>query len=167
MPLPRRREPLSILLVVGCVLAIVGCGSSSPPEKRAAVAQGLRFASCMRSHGVPHFPDPSSSGSFGGSGINPASPAFNAAQSACEHLLAGGSRSGQPSTAVRAQLLAFSKCMRAHDVSGFPDPTTTRPFRVSSLVDAGGLYLGIPISIEANSPAFKRAVKACHAPPGF
>jgi hypothetical protein len=57
--------------------------------------------------------------------------------------------------------------MRTHGVSGFPDPTTKRPFGVSNLVFAGGVYLGIPISINASSPVFRRAARACHSPPDF
>jgi hypothetical protein len=50
----------------------------------------------MRSHGVPKFPDPDFSG--GGirmtidknSGVDPNSPAFKAAQQACQSFLPGG-----------------------------------------------------------------------------
>jgi hypothetical protein len=61
-----------------------------------AKQQGLRFSACMRSHGVPSFPDPVFSGNGvrlnlnPGSGINPASPAFKAAQKACGAPLPGG-----------------------------------------------------------------------------
>ena len=130
----------------------------------------MAYAKCMRSHGVPNFPDPSDSGGgfpLGGNGIDTSSPAFNAARSGCEHLLAGGPGASQPSQSVEAQLLAFSKCMRAHGVGGFPDPTTERPFGVSNLVFAGGVYLGIPISINASSPVFRRAARSCHSPPDF
>jgi hypothetical protein len=37
----------------------------------------------MRSHGVPNFPDP---GASLPSGVNPQSPAFQAAQQACRQL---------------------------------------------------------------------------------
>jgi hypothetical protein len=54
--------------------------------------KGLQFARCMRSHGVPNFPDPkttttSPSGNavvnLSGAGLNFQSPAFKAAASAC------------------------------------------------------------------------------------
>jgi hypothetical protein len=165
----RHSRPESILIAVGCAAAIAGCGSSGQPNRAGAGAAGqaVRFASCMRSNGVPNFPDPSTSGnsvSVGGSGVDFASPAFKAAQSACSHLLGGGSGTNQPSATVRRQLLALSRCMRAHGVSGFPDPTTARPFGVSNLIFAGGLYLGIPIAIDANSPVFRHAAKACAGP---
>jgi hypothetical protein len=51
----------------------------------------LRFSQCMRSHGVPSFPDPTANGlNLGGSGISPASPQFRAALRACQHALPAG-----------------------------------------------------------------------------
>ena len=52
---------------------------------------------CMRSHGVPNFPDPqfqtAPGGGFGvkigGPGVNPSSPAFQAAQKACGKIFGG------------------------------------------------------------------------------
>jgi len=56
--------------------------------------QLLKYSQCMRSHGVPNFPD------FGqnnpspppgnGTGLNPNSPQFQAAAVACQHLLPPG-----------------------------------------------------------------------------
>jgi hypothetical protein len=57
-------------------------------------AQVLEFAKCMRENGVPDFPDPQFSG--GGvrmrlpRGVDEDSPQFQAAQQACQSLLAGG-----------------------------------------------------------------------------
>jgi len=64
----------------------------SPAQQAKVQEQLLKMAECMRSHGVPNFPDPkfSSSGGGvrvsikGGSGINPSSPQFQAAQKACQ-----------------------------------------------------------------------------------
>ncbi len=162
---------------VSGVLVIAGCGSSSKPSSPSKSASKLaaaavRFASCMRSHGVPNFPDPATSG--GGvhisikssSGINPASPAFQAAQKACGKLLPGGAPvSGQPSAAAEAQMLAISECMRAHGVSGFPDPTTTPPSSpagYSGVLTRNGVSLAIPTTIDLQSPGVQRAATACH-----
>jgi hypothetical protein len=62
-----------------------------------ALAQGVRYAQCMRAHGIPSFPDPTVSGSTvsgqvssgGGSGINLLSPQGTKARQACRHVLAG------------------------------------------------------------------------------
>jgi hypothetical protein len=60
--------------------------AASPSQQAQQRARGLKFASCMRSHGVPNFPDPKS---YNGSqqvylpGINPSAPAFQTAAKAC------------------------------------------------------------------------------------
>jgi hypothetical protein len=56
-------------------------GSSPGGERSAGTSFTLAFAECMRAHGVPKFPDPDSkAGQLGpGSGVDPASQAFQAA----------------------------------------------------------------------------------------
>ena len=121
-------------------------------------AQMLAYARCMRSHGVANFPDPNGQGVIQGSGINPGSASFQAADKDCRHLLPNG---GQPSPAQQAKALAqalkFSQCMRSHGISDFPDPQS----------QPGG---GIRISIHAGpgggnlspqSPQFQAAQNAC------
>jgi hypothetical protein len=61
----------------------------SPQEQ----SQFLKAAACIRSHGIPNFPDPTFSG--GGvhvtlKGINPHSPQVRAAEEACQSLIPGG-----------------------------------------------------------------------------
>jgi hypothetical protein len=58
--------------------------------------------------------------------------------------------------------------MRAHGVSGFPDPTTKPPTNAQdySLVEGiggpnGGIFLLVPNTIDVNSPVFKAAGNAC------
>jgi hypothetical protein len=69
--------------------------SAADPKVQDAM---LRFARCMRQHGVPKFPDPSAQGLLLGpdSSVDPTSPAFKAAQKACQPIMAGvlGSPSG-------------------------------------------------------------------------
>ena len=54
----------------------------------------LRYSRCMRSHGVPGFPDLGQSDQSpapgNGAAINPNSPQFLAASTACQHLLPAG-----------------------------------------------------------------------------
>jgi hypothetical protein len=55
----------------------------------------LRFSQCMRSHGVPGFPDPPGSGpaaskSSGGASFNPSAPQVQTAVGVCQHLLPAG-----------------------------------------------------------------------------
>jgi hypothetical protein len=64
-------------------------GGQPPPLDAARRAAALQFSQCMRSHGVPNFPDPTFTNGGAelqlraGSGIDPNSPAFKAAQAAC------------------------------------------------------------------------------------
>jgi hypothetical protein len=69
----------------------------SPQQQAKAREQMLKFAQCMRSHGVPKFPDPTVSPNGGGkltiapsSGIDPKSRQFQAAQKACRKFTPGG-----------------------------------------------------------------------------
>jgi hypothetical protein len=124
----------------------------------------------MRSHGVPSFPDPSGRGIHigPGSGIDPSSPAFKAAQSACRRLLPGGGTGNQHATAQQIDMARqISECMRRHGVTGFPDPTFTPPSSPaghSLIVDLSGVVLAVPSTINPSSPVFVQAANACHFP---
>jgi hypothetical protein len=85
----------------------------SPAEQAKNHDQELEFSACMRSHGLPKFPDPvfSSGGRTqmridAKSGLDPNSPIFQAAQKRCQKLLpdlGGGGKlqraGGPPATA--------------------------------------------------------------------
>ena len=93
----------------------------------------LAYASCMRSHGVPNFPDPSGSEGIPKQAVISAAKAvgnsqFEAAEHDCKQLLpAGGSLGGRPSRTVTAQdqqyYLKAATCMRSHGIADFPDPS--------------------------------------------
>jgi hypothetical protein len=65
----------------------------SPAQRAGAEVAGLLFSRCMRSHGVPDFPDPpAASGGgirfvFGSGGLDPAAPLFRRAQRICFSFL--------------------------------------------------------------------------------
>jgi hypothetical protein len=63
----------------------------NPQQQQQLMPQELKFTRCMRSHGIPNFPDPASNGSFTikGTGINPKSPGYLSAQRACQSLMPG------------------------------------------------------------------------------
>lgn len=67
--------------------------AASPAQRAGAEVAALLFSRCMRSHGVPGFPDPpAASGGgirfgIGGGGIDPAAPLFRVAQRRCISLL--------------------------------------------------------------------------------
>ncbi len=63
-----------------------GGSGPNPAQVQQARAQALQFARCLRSHGVPNFPDPGSDGRIpdpASVGINQGSPKFEAANQAC------------------------------------------------------------------------------------
>jgi|SRR5579862_5609662 len=68
----------------------------SPVAQANARQQLLQFSSCMRSHGAPNFPDPPPGGQairiLPGSGIDPHSPQYQAATTACQKYLSKGSK---------------------------------------------------------------------------
>lgn len=145
--------------------------SSTAPSATGKYAAALAYSRCMRSRGVPNFPDPTQVGggiqiSGSSSGIDPQSPLFTSAQRSCRHLLPGG---GQPTRAGRQQALArmllIAQCMRAHHIAGFPDPTLSPPSNragYSEIRSNGVAWLAIPDSIDVRSPAFKQAAAACN-----
>jgi hypothetical protein len=167
MPAGGMRHCRSFALVaIGCTLAVAACGSANTTSKSAHRDAFLAYSKCMRSHGVPNFPDPSPGGGIQlSSGMSPFAPAFKAAQASCHLLLPGGGPgAAHPTAQAKAQMLKSSECMRQHGVSGFPDPTLSPPSSpagYSAILDRGGVVLAIPDTINAQSPAFKRAAAAC------
>jgi hypothetical protein len=140
--------------LAGIVLEAAACGSGPPAgpgpgSGQTPYQQALAYARCMRAHGDPGFPDPSSQGLF----PHPAGAQYQSASNACGHLLPG-----QPLTAAQkqqhvSQALKFSACMRSHGVPDFPDPT---------VVDGGtAVGFGPPRDIDPNTPSFQAAVRAC------
>jgi hypothetical protein len=88
-----------------CSKVLPGGGPGEAPNHQITPQEQSRYlkaAACVRSHGVPNFPDPTFSG--GGvhiehQGLNESSPAFKAAVHDCESLIPGGvhgSSSAQP-----------------------------------------------------------------------
>jgi hypothetical protein len=55
----------------------------TPAQQAQARRQALTLAACIRSHGLPNFPDPTSQGAFNLNGIDPSSSQFQAAMKAC------------------------------------------------------------------------------------
>lgn len=157
---------------LSAAVAIAACGSAStystsgsgpdPSVTHAFVA----FSQCMRTNGVPNFPDPKGGGGIQlGPGINPNSPAFKAARAKCNHLLPGGGPpSGPPSAQAKLHALQISECMRHHGVTGFPDPTDKAPSSTngySEILDMAGAVLAVPSTIDTQSPVYRAAAKAC------
>ncbi len=184
---------LVVLLAAGCggskapAVASVGtttsrtaggtAGSASPPGQAQVQQDSLKYAECMRAHGVPKFPDPAPGGGFlfpAGAGVDPSSPAVEAAQAKCAKLLPGvGPAPGStthPSTQWLARMVRAAQCMRRHGISGFPDPGTSvpaHPFPAGGtgvISDIDGVIFVFPSTLDMQSPAFTRAAAACKFP---
>ncbi len=132
-----------------------GRGGQFQMAMNVGTADGPKFSACMRKHGVTNFPDPNGQGVItihSGMGIDPGSPAFRSARTACEKLLPNG---GQPTPAQIAQqqqkLLAFSACMRAHGSRTSP----TRPTAAFGSRSSPGSDL------DPSNPTFQKAQQAC------
>ncbi len=128
--------------------------SSSSSGAAAQVNGAVAYSRCVRSHGVPTYPDPTTGGLIPKKtpqqlGVSPA--VLQAAQRACIHLVPNG---GRPSPAqvqqYRGAMLIYARCMRAHGVSNMPDPDSR-----------GHLDIGPGTDVAVNSPRFQAAFQVC------
>ena len=116
-----------------------------------------RFAQCMRSHGLPNFPDATSPQEFKQSigASSEGSPGSRSAETACMHVLPGGGPPSQSAAGSHAQTiaaLAFARCLRSHGFPNFPDPTSSGQITHEMLADAG---------IDLRQPVVLHAADAC------
>ena len=177
----RLARAVSIAVTVALASAsISACGSSGPKATTSASRSsqttsqisGLGYARCMRAHGVSSFPDPSATGGFDltAAGINQSSPAVKAAETACRRLLpVKHVPVVQPTAAAYTSLLHWARCMRAHGISGMPDPKPDPPPSPNAagvspyytVMGNGGYWVGIPKAVNGHSSAFIRLASRC------
>jgi hypothetical protein len=153
---------LSAGLLAGCG----GAAHASSPSKVMSAALG--YANCMRSHGVPDFPDPNSQGEFQLRPVRvehehttpladlvPSSPPFQGAERACGAFGSAGRQvtAAQEDGAFEQELQA-AVCMRANGVPGYPDP---------KLID-GSIDQEFNGKFNPDAPAFQRAAGKCGKP---
>jgi CubicO group peptidase (beta-lactamase class C family) len=159
--------------IVGVAAALGGCGNPAHPRPSAptagatasATAGGtgaanlpLEYARCMRAHGVPAFPNPVDGHITltPGSGIDPGSPAVEAASAACakyspEGGSAGGAAGGGNSAADTASWRAFAASLGTEAAAG--------RFSGAVLVARDGRPL-----VDAGYGLADRAAKVANAP---
>jgi hypothetical protein len=130
--------------------ATAGAGAS--PSAASTYAKEVAYAQCMRSHGVPSYPDPDSNGQFdlNGATINIHSAAYQSAQNACKSLQPALPGQSQAQNASKA--LKFAQCMRSHGVPKYPDPSSN-----------GSFHISVSSGINPQSPTFKAAEQACQS----
>jgi hypothetical protein len=128
------RSTVAIAVSVGLILLAAACGGSPSSTgvggpSNAGASEGsqlLSFAQCVRSKGVPTFPDPTNDNKFPSAehlGVTPSR--YQSAMNACRHLLPNGAKvSPSESQQDMSAMLRFARCMRAHGVPNWPDPTT-------------------------------------------
>lgn len=172
----RRRRPLTLGSVVAAAtvpLLAAGCGggsragarigSSSTTAITTAENRLHAYSDCMRTDGVPNFPEPNRAGGIPIKEVDALIDdlQFAAASVACE----GVCGSARPSAAVApsqclaldtAGRLSFARCMRTHGGSRFPGPAADGDVS-AAMVRAQG--------IDMRSPAFVRAVAERLPPP--
>jgi len=160
----RCRRPLILISVAAAVavsLLAAGCGGGSSPSGVASIASSttaatttptqngaVAYTDCMRSHGVSAFPDPTSGGAIPKVSLQQvgvSNSQLQAAQHACQSLWPTVTATQQQQ--VSAQALRFSRCMRNHAITDFPDPASN-----------GGIR--IPDSVE-NTPGYGSVLNAC------
>jgi hypothetical protein len=77
-------------------------GPHTSAENTTAARAALRYATCMRSNGLPNFPDPDSQGVIQVSAVGtlePSSPQFEKAETACRSLENGVAQQSSEATA--------------------------------------------------------------------
>ena len=149
----RKLWPLVALALIALIGA--GCGgndSSSANTTAANQEKAVKFAQCMREHGVSQFPDPDASGNLtidgvlNGSGIDSDGPTWKEAIDACKGLQpAGFTGPGERSSGQQDAALKFAQCIRENGVEDFPDPAAGQPLvdtnRIPSANTAGGMSI--------------------------
>jgi hypothetical protein len=166
-----RTTTVAALTACAAALALAACGSESPSsasEQDKREEAQLKFARCMREHGV-NVPDPKP-GPDGGPGLvrvggpgkggtdGPSPQVFERANAACRKYMEAVAPKLSPAqqAELRDQALKFAQCMRRHGVD-MPDPEVGKGgFRVT-------IRGGQRSSVNPESPAFKDAQEACKA----
>ena len=143
-----RAVPVVAATAAAAMVAAACAAGGSLPGSGTANAAGpasspsaVAYAQCMRSHGLPSYPDPDSNGVLpktSAQQLGVSSSQYQTAENSCQHLLASTGESFQqqaqqcsltgdcPAALVQQMLTAgrrFATCMRAHGVPNWPDPT--------------------------------------------
>lgn len=139
-------------------------GSTGSAAGGSTNAQEVAYSQCVRTHGVPNFPDPPSSGKFSvpsAEQLGVSTPQLQAAENACQSQQPTNTGQGAPSEALLQQqwrdMRTFAKCMRSHGVSNWPDPTSYPP------EPTRGAFNLQPLGIDPNSPTIVPKINVCLA----
>lgn len=167
-PLRRLREGV-LAAVAGAAVLVTACGSGShragsSPSHPAGSQQYRLYSRCLRSHGAPFWPEPSTVPA--GVWDNPNTykitpqilaaehgPGWQAALAACRKLAPRQlPYTAAQISALRSRLQELASCMRAHGITHFPIP-------VAGPYGAGFLSPGP--GVDPDSAQFRAAQRAC------
>jgi hypothetical protein len=118
-----------------------GTGGST---KLTARDKGVKFAECIRAHGVADFPDPNAKGDYEyGVSVSPA--VWKQATTACKALQPPGTLSAKRTPKQQSASLRFAQCIRENGVKDFPDPVNGEPlvntYKIPSSNRPGGMTI--------------------------
>jgi hypothetical protein len=152
------RPPAALAMVALISLIGAGCGSNAPTEsattpaaaatstktKLTARDKAVKFAECIRAHGVSDFPDPNAKNDFEyGVSVSPA--VWKQATTACKDLQPPGTLSSKRTPKQQSASLRFAQCIRDHGVKDFPDPVNGEPvvdtYKIPSSNRPGGMTI--------------------------
>jgi hypothetical protein len=116
--------------------------ASGADKKLTARDKAVKFAECIRAHGVSDFPDPNAKNQFEyGVSVTPA--VWNKATTACKDLQPPGTLSAKRTPKQQSASLRFAQCIREHGVKDFPDPVNGEPlvntYKIPSSNKPGGM----------------------------
>jgi hypothetical protein len=155
--------PTSVALLITVSLLTAGCGGSSATVSSTTTSTpngALAYAHCMHSHGVPNFPDPTTSAGAPKQAITSAlkqvgNSQAQAALTACVHINGGSPATGSSAAhgpTHTAAVLAFARCERHHGFVNFPDPDPNGELTQQMLAAAG---------INLHEPGLRNTADAC------
>ena len=173
------RTAVAIIAAAGLALLASACGGSpsstgsggSSNAGGAANQREVAYSHCMRSRGVPNFPDPSGSGGVPketAQQLGVSNSQLQAALTACQHLLPNTGNIDDNPPALHqwwSQMLHFARCMHSRGVPNWPDPSPypQDPVRPTFNLHAAGIgfHLGAQPGNIVNSPQIEAKVRQC------
>ena len=117
----------AVLLAAGCSSSPSSTTPAGGPSAGSTVAQAVAYTQCMRSHGVPEYPEPDSSGQLqkigSGQQVGVSDAQLTTAGNACQSLWPYQALTPAQQQQELTDDLKFAQCMRSHGLPNFPDPT--------------------------------------------
>ena len=122
-----RAGVLAVAIASIAVLA-AACGGAGIAPVLAGTSnyqKALAYAQCMRAHGEPSYPDPTSNGGFiiDGKKDHLNGTLMSSANKTCQHLLPKfAPMTASQQRQATAEALRYVACMRTHGIPNMPDP---------------------------------------------